>query len=880
MKTQWPLFVTIGPVLAALSLQPTFAADPPEAGTNTIHGIIQFINADAGILARLGPPGEEGMTNVSFFAYTDPPDVIQTTKVLYGPDRVINPYSMTVAVGDVPLVYNVFAVIGLDNDRESYWTTTQPSSPLTRLSPSATVNFDECVALVELRYQRMDGSPVAALDGRATINETATPYLLRGQCFSQAAGSTGNFLAVPSGVEFLLTVEVETGTDIYSDRITHIESHILTLACDDTPVIIITIPEAGTLGSIAGNFNMTGQTEPATEGYLELLARPVIKARGPTGNQRYAAIDGEAPAADLVRAFTLGGLVPSTPTEAWRVQAEMQFGTGYRFEYFLTPALGYGMNPGVEVNAGATTSLGDKFVMTPSKITGQINLTGPLEFGGNISALRGVYRAADYDLDMDGIPDGIGASGIGGSYVIGTGVDELAPGATLSAAGGSATASFEGAFNPVTSAFEGDYEVVLGTIDNQPGVWKHDGLNLAIYTGTNAGPYVNEAIYVVEDQPWQGVLGPGDVATQDLNYGFAELCYRIRSPALFYNPRVTGSVGKGTNYDAGGNVINSYRVIISGAYGLPDLAANATSDALVKLYLPAGTYTLSPAITILDPEGGESLTQLPSVEVSLVAGERRTIEGCVNVTITPPVCTMNTGFIAWADATSCEATLTNLSMTITPLSDPGIRLGYSDIRILDGTGRTTLRIPGQVFPEFDGYTDHPEYYSNMLYTAVAKDNKGGVVTSQIIGHYDFTPPTINCPGDITVISTDGAGMMVEFTATATDNRPEPLRSFSCVPASGSVFPVGTTTVTCTASDLCRNTNTCTFNITVQPPTCVLTIELLVAGPPEVRLTWDCAGTLECAPAVDGPWEDLPAATSPHAMPVASGNKFFRIRRSP
>jgi hypothetical protein len=37
----------------------------------------------------------------------------------------------------------------------------------------------------------------------------------------------------------------------------------------------------------------------------------------------------------------------------------------------------------------------------------------------------------------------------------------------------------------------------------------------------------------------------------------------------------------------------------------------------------------------------------------------------------------------------------------------------------------------------------------------------------------------------------------------------------CEPPSGSVFPVGTTPVTCTAIDSAGNTNTCTFSVTVQ-----------------------------------------------------------------
>ena len=111
----------------------------------------------------------------------------------------------------------------------------------------------------------------------------------------------------------------------------------MTLACEDKPVLTITIPDAVTLGRIVGNVNMTGRIEPLLEGYAELITRPVIKARGPSGNQRYSSVDGELPGADLARAFALENLVPSTE---WSVQAEMQFGTGYRFQYFVTPSLG------------------------------------------------------------------------------------------------------------------------------------------------------------------------------------------------------------------------------------------------------------------------------------------------------------------------------------------------------------------------------------------------------------------------------------------------------------------------------------------------------------------------------------------------------------
>ena len=843
------------------------AADLPPSGTNTIQGLVQFVNADADILARLGPPGNEGMVDLVIDTYSAPPDSLRAVKTFYGVDKLSTPYALTVAANDVPLIYDVYPVLTLDGSHEEYWPTTQPSAPLTSNSPPATVNFDECVALLELRYVDTAGQPVAALSGRALVTETATG-LWRARYLTQPAGRTGNFLVVPSGVEIKIDLEVDTGTDLYLDRLTHAESRTLTLACEDQPVLTITLPDAVTLGRIIGNVNMTGFIEPLLPGYAELITRPVFKARGPAGNRRYGGVDGEMPGLDLLRAFALENLVPSTE---WSVQAEMQFGTGYRFQYFQTPSLGYGLNPGVTVTAAATTDLADQFVMNPARLTGTITLTGPPEFAGHVSALRGLYRSADYDPDMDGLPDGVGSVGIGGSYVTVTGLDELAPGATLTAIGASASASFEGAFNPATSAFEGNYEVALGTLDNQPGVWRQDYFTLQIYhPGTNGGPYVDEVVYVSEDQAGPGVLAPGAVATRDLSYGLAEVCYRIKSPARFYNPRVTGSTGTHTNYDGAGNVLSSYRATISSAYGLPGTVADATNDALLTIYVPAGIYNFHPAISVVDGDGGVSEVQLPSVEVTVAAGERLCLEGPVSVFITPPVCTTNFGFLARANAFSTEGTLTNLSLRASPLSDPGIRLGYSDIRILSGFSSNILITAHGLFPEFDGFP--LSYYEDILYTATAIDNQGRVATRQFVAHYDFTAPVLNC-SDLTVTSLNGVDAVVDYNLTTSSDG-----ILTCTPPSGSTFPVGTTLVTCTARDLCHNTNTCRFQIIVLGPNedCALRLALMQLSPPLLTLTWDCAATLQSAPTVTGPWTSLTGTNSPYLTPADGPQKFFRL----
>jgi hypothetical protein len=82
---------------------------------------------------------------------------------------------------------------------------------------------------------------------------------------------------------------------------------------------------------------------------------------------------------------------------------------------------------------------------------------------------------------------------------------------------------------------------------------------------------------------------------------------------------------------------------------------------------------------------------------------------------------------------------------------------------------------------------------------------------------DNTPPSITCPANITADFTIDTGAVVNYPApTATDNCPGVVTT-TCTSASGSVFPLGSTTVTCTATDASLNTASCSFTVTVVPP---------------------------------------------------------------
>jgi len=79
---------------------------------------------------------------------------------------------------------------------------------------------------------------------------------------------------------------------------------------------------------------------------------------------------------------------------------------------------------------------------------------------------------------------------------------------------------------------------------------------------------------------------------------------------------------------------------------------------------------------------------------------------------------------------------------------------------------------------------------------------------------DTTAPVLTLPSNMTVKATSFAGAAVTFAPTATDDVDGSV-AVTCVPASGSTFALGTTTVNCSATDAAGNTATGSFTVTVK-----------------------------------------------------------------
>jgi uncharacterized repeat protein (TIGR01451 family)/CSLREA domain-containing protein len=145
-------------------------------------------------------------------------------------------------------------------------------------------------------------------------------------------------------------------------------------------------------------------------------------------------------------------------------------------------------------------------------------------------------------------------------------------------------------------------------------------------------------------------------------------------------------------------------------------------------------------------------------------------------------------------------------------------------------------------------------------------------TAAITCSFDITvvdniPPQITCPADIIVPTDPGMGVAVGNYAFATFTDNCPGANAVCLPPSGTVFPLGVSTVTCSAKDVAGNNAACAFTVTVidaEAPQIRCPVNVAIVPPPGQT----SAVVNYAAPTVS---DNLPGATA--ACSPLSGSSF-------
>lgn len=184
--------------------------------------------------------------------------------------------------------------------------------------------------------------------------------------------------------------------------------------------------------------------------------------------------------------------------------------------------------------------------------------------------------------------------------------------------------------------------------------------------------------------------------------------------------------------------------------------------------------------------GGTVITSTATVSSSSSDPDPSNNSGTAMTTVAGGSCTI-----------TCPA---NVSVNSSP-SQCGATVNYPQPNATAGCGSVTCSPPSGAF--------FPHGASTVTCATTAGPSCSFTVTV-----IDNTPPVISCPPSITVGTSPGKNFaVVDYPiATATDTCG--VANVVCLPPSGSTFPLGASTVNCTARDVANNTANCSFTVTV------------------------------------------------------------------
>ncbi|HSL43105.1 MAG TPA: HYR domain-containing protein [Anaerolineales bacterium] len=303
------------------------------------------------------------------------------------------------------------------------------------------------------------------------------------------------------------------------------------------------------------------------------------------------------------------------------------------------------------------------------------------------------------------------------------------------------------------------------------------------------------------------------------------------SVAISCNPASGSNFSLGTTQvncsstDAAGNTANgSFQVTVQDTtppvLSLPgNIASNASSPsgALVTFSASASDLVDGSVPVTCNPNSGSTFPLGPTtVACSATDQHGNSSSGSFTVNIQDPGGPMIT-------------VPSNMTVEATSAAGRIVQFSASAVDVIDGTvGVTCDHNSGETFP-----------LGSTTVTCSAKDSSN--ITNSVaftVTVQDTTAPTITPHADFTTVTVSSSGIVVNYNSPTTSDAVDGPGVASCLPASGSVFPIGDTEVTCTITDSYENTASSTF-----------TIYVTLQQTPGVTLTTSTAGSSSSVPLI-------------------------------
>jgi hypothetical protein len=253
--------------------------------------------------------------------------------------------------------------------------------------------------------------------------------------------------------------------------------------------------------------------------------------------------------------------------------------------------------------------------------------------------------------------------------------------------------------------------------------------------------------------------------------------------------------------------------------------------------------------------------------------------GMTTVTCTASDASGNVSAACVFNVTVADTTPPNITCVANKTVQCGTAWTFDKPTALDACGTNVIHIVDTVTNSACGNT----FSATRTWNATDDSGNTSANCSQTVTVVDTTPPVIACSANLTNDCTSVAGAVVTFTTTATDTC-DASPNVVCVPASGSTFALGVTTVNCTATDICGNHSGCSFTVTVKDAAGPPTLTIVRSGATAV-ISWPATcTTYTLQQASDlGTWSNSGAVVtlvSGHYQATVSDNTgytFYRLK---
>ena len=295
-----------------------------------------------------------------------------------------------------------------------------------------------------------------------------------------------------------------------------------------------------------------------------------------------------------------------------------------------------------------------------------------------------------------------------------------------------------------------------------------------------------------------------------VNYDAANVTDAVGVTNIIY------SQSSGSRFPIGVTTVNIMALDAAGNIGYGSFNVTVQDTTAPSVTAPANvtveaTSAFGANVTYADPTAADAVG-VASITTSKNSGTLFPI-GTTTVTITAKDATGNVGhgsFTVTVQDTTAPSVAAHGNVSVEATGPSGAVVTYSNGHATDAVGVTSLtysRNSGSVFPV--GVT-------TVTITATDAAGNAGHGTFTVTVH-DTIAPSVATHANVVAEATDASGAVVTYAgASATDA--VGVASYTYSQNSGTLFPIGTTTVTITATDAAGNSGYGSFTVTVHDTT--------------------------------------------------------------